>query len=158
MSKTLIVVDMQQGFMTKPNYVALISKIQNYINNSNYENIFFTKFVNNEGSLYQTKLNWFALTDEKSTALVVKSDKAQVLVKSGYGLSKEQLNKILSLGESEIDICGVETEACVYAIAFQLFDNGIFPNILINYVETAPQRQESAKSMLIRQFGSVDER
>lgn len=158
MSKSLIVVDMQKGFMTKPNYVSLVSKIQSLIDSGNYEKIYFTKFVNRQGSLYQTKLNWFNLTDDDSTSLVIECDNATIFEKYGYGLTQEQLKEIIALNEKEIDVCGVETEACVYAIAFQLFDNGIFPNVLKNYVATATQRQEFAINLLIRQFGSIDER
>jgi len=52
----------------------------------------------------------------------------------------------------------LQTDACVYAISFQLWDNGIYPNILINYTATEPKREKQAKQMLVHQFGQVDER
>lgn len=158
MSKVLIVVDMQKGFMTKPEYIELSDKIQNYLDNASYEKVYFTKFVNKKHSLYQTKLGWFRMTSKEEQEFSLNYKNAEVFEKTGYGLTESQLNEIVSLNEKEVDICGVETDACVYAIAFQLFDKGIFPNILINYVATTKHREETMKQILIRQFGSVDER
>ena len=157
MSKVLIVVDMQKGFMTKDIYIELNNKIQNLLDSGCYENVYFTKFINTKNSLYQTRLNWFGLTDEESTSLSLDYPSGVIFEKAGYGLTDEQIKELACLNEKEIDVCGIETDACVYAIAFQLFDNGIFPNILINYVATTNQ-QEIMKQILIRQFGSVDER
>ena len=41
---------------------------------------------------------------------------------------------IKSLNIKEIDICGVKSDACIYAISLQLWDNGIYPNILTKYI------------------------
>lgn len=157
--KAIIIVDMQKGFMTKENYKTLNLKINNYLKNNKYDKIFLTKFINKQNSLYETKLNWTAMQDCSSQSISIDvPESAFIFEKYGYGLSQNQLEEIKNLGLDEIDVCGLETEACVYAIAFQLFDIGIFPNILINYVATSPEREEIAKQMLIRQFGKVDER
>lgn len=157
--KAIIIVDMQQGFMTKENYKTLNLKINNCLKNNKYDNVFLTKFINKKNSLYETKLNWTAMQDFISQNISIDvPEGAFIFEKYGYGLSQNQLEKIKNLGVEEIDVCGLETEACVYAIAFQLFDIGIFPNILINYVATSPEREDMAKQMLIRQFGKVDER
>ena len=56
---------------------------------------------------------------------------------------------IKSLNINSIDICGVKSEACVYAIALQLWDNAIFPNILTNYVHG----DVNMNDIFIKQFG-----
>ena len=156
--KVLIVVDMQNGFMTKPNYIALNKKIENLIALHNYNKIYFTKFKNTKNSLYETKVNWTELCDSQSQGFSMKlPNDAIIFEKYGYGLSVNQIEELKKLNVSQIDICGLQTDACVYAIAFQLFDCGIFPNVLINYAETSPSRKDAAKEMLIHQFGSVDE-
>ena len=160
MKKILLVVDMQKGFITTDNYKALNEKVNNLLNLNNYDKYIFTKFINTENSLYQTKLNWFGLIDknEQELSISLPNDNYLVFEKTGYGLSNAQLKEIIDLNIDSIDICGLQSDACVYAIAFQLFDNGIFPNILINYCETTPNRNDMAKEMLIHQFGAVDER
>ena len=57
-----------------------------------------------------------------------------------------------NLNLKEIDICGVKSEACVYAIALQLWDLGIYPNILINYC----LGDIDMKNIYIKQFGCID--
>ena len=158
--KNLIVVDLQKGFMTKPNYIELAKKISKFLNKNqeNYSKIFFTKFINDKGSLYETKLNWTELQRGETQEFAIElPQNAIILEKHGYGLDLEDLGKIKKLGVKEIDICGLQTDACVYAISFQLFDAGIFPNVLINYCSTSPERCEYSKNVLIHQFGKVDE-
>ena len=159
MKKVLIVVDMQKGFMTKLNYTNLQAKINELIKLNSYDIYIFTKFINKDGSLYEKKLNWFELKNEQSQTICVDiPENSIILEKYGYGLSKEQIEQIKALNIESIDICGLQTDACVYAISFQLFDNGIFPNILINFCQTSPERNNIAKEILMHQFGKVDEK
>ncbi len=159
MNKVLIVVDMQNGFITKPNYEKLKSKIDKLIKKDKYTNYIFTKFINQENSFYETKLGWYALKDEKSQQICVSIPKNSIILdKYGYGLTNQQIATIKNLNVDSMDICGLQTDACVYAISLQLFDNKIFPNILINYCQTSITRTDAAKEMLIHQFGKVDER
>ena len=158
--RNLIVVDIQKGFLNKPIYKNLAKKIEEFLNKNqkDYSNIFFTKFINDKNSLYETRLNWTNLQSSETQSFAIDLPKNfTILKKHGYGLNSEDLNKIKCLGIKEIDICGLQTDACVYAISLQLFDAGIYPNILINYCATSPEKQEYSKNMLIHQFGKVDE-
>ena len=158
-NKSLIVVDMQKGFMTNSNYKLLTKKINDLIKHSNYTKIYLTKFINADNSFYETKLKWFKLKSQKSQDFSIKvPQNAIIFEKMGYGLSFEQLNKLKELNQNSIDICGLQSDACVYAIALQLFDNDIFPNILVNYIATNPSREHIVKEILIHQFGSIDEK
>lgn len=156
--KILLIVDMQNGFMTKPNYKDLQNKIGKLIDEKKYDKYIFTKFVNQENSLYKTRLKWNDLSDKNSQKICVTIPQNSIILnKNGYGLDVGDLTKVTQLGVDQIDICGLQTDACVYAIALQLWDKNIFPNILKNYVATAPERESMAIEMLIHQFGTVDE-
>lgn len=158
MNKVLLIVDMQNGFMNHDNYIALSKKIDEYINQNKYDLYIFTKFINKKKSLYENKLNWTNLQDTQSQSICVNiPDKAIIFEKYGYGLNQNDLEEIKKLNINTIDVCGLQTDACVYAISFQLWDNGIYPNILINYTSTDPAKEKQAKQMLIHQFGKVDE-
>lgn len=158
-NKVLMVVDMQKGFMTNYSYKKLNDKIQKLMNDNNYDLIVLTKFINKNNSLCEIKLNWNNLKDLESQKISFEvPEGALIFEKYGYGLGNEQINKLKELDIKEVDLCGLEADACVYAIALQLFDNDIFPNILINYVETKDSLKEAIKKMMIRQFGSVDEK
>ena len=99
------------------------------------------------------------MQDDKSQQLVINSASQNVVFeKYGYSLTQEALDYILSLKVDSVDICGIQTDARVYAISLQLWDNGIFPNILINYTATDPRREEIARQILEHQFGKVDDR
>ena len=135
--KTLLVIDMQKGFLSNDKYLDLNKKIIDLINKGNYDKYIFTKFVNDksQNSFYQEKIGWFELTtkSEQDFSLTIPSN-ATIIEKYGYSLPQKDLEYIKSLDISEIDICGVKSEACVYAISLQLWDNGIYPNILTDYV------------------------
>ena len=161
MNKILIVVDLQNGFMNKSNYIALKDKIEQLITNSNYEKIIFTKYLNDKtkNSFYIDKLNYNRLTttDEQEICLPMPNNSI-IFEKCGYGLEQKELERLKSYGEHEVDICGLKADACVYAIALQCFDNNIYPNILFNYVECNPKLKDTMKIIFTKQFGKVDER
>ena len=159
MSKVLLIVDMQKGFINKNEYSNLINKINNLIKRNTYNYYIFTKFINKTDSFYVKKLNWKNLISEESQKICVTIPKNSLIFeKFGYGLNESQIKKIKEIvfTDNQIDICGLQTDACVYAISIQLFDNLIFPNILINYTATS-NNNENVKSMLIHQFGTIDE-
>ncbi len=158
MNKVLLVVDMQTGFINKKLYSELAIKINNLINMDLYDYYIFTKFINTKDSLYVTKLNWKNLISKKSQKICVSiPQNSYIFEKYGYGLKESQIKKIKEIvsTDNQIDICGLQTDACVYAISLQLFDNQIFPNILINYTATE-NNKEYIKNMLIHQFGKID--
>lgn len=153
--KTLLVIDMQNGFIDGKNNENLIDKINNLIANDKYENIIFTKYLNDrkKNSLYQDKIRWTGLNTKEEQEIVVNIPKNSIVFKKyGYGLMQKDIKFLKSLNLDEIDVCGVKAEACVYAISLQLWDVGIYPNILINYVSGDVEM----KNIYIKQFGGVD--
>lgn len=125
--KVLLVVDVQNGFMKNDKYKELSNKIDQYIAKSNYDKIIFTKFINDKlkNPLYQDRMSWGKLTTEAQQEFSVKvPSNAIVMEKYGYGLTRENLDYMDSLKVNEIDVCGLESEACVYAVALQLWGHG----------------------------------
>ena len=159
MNKVLLIVDMQKGFINKKEYLDLEIKINDLIKKNTYDFYIFTKFINKSNSFYVNILNWKNLTSEDSQRICVTIPKNSLIFeKFGYGLKESQIKKIKEIvsTDNQIDLCGLQTDACVYAISLQLFDNQIFPNILINYTATR-NNKEYIKNMLIHQFGKIDE-
>lgn len=135
--KVLIVVDMQKGFMKNKKYDNLSFKINELVQSCQYDKLIYTKFKNDQSvnSLFIDRLGWTGMTtpNEQEFSIVV-PDGVICFEKNGYGLKQEDLIYIKSFGVSEVDICGVTSDACVYAIALQLWDLGIYPNILKDFV------------------------
>lgn len=98
------------------------------------------------------------MNEESQKICVTMPKNSLVFEKFGYALDKKYVKKIKEIvsTDNQIDLCGLQTDACVYAISLQLFDNQIFPNILINYTATR-NNKEYIKNMLIHQFGKIDE-
>ncbi len=155
--KVLIVVDLQKGFLVGSCYEWFDNKIAKLIEKGSYDKIIFTKFINKQNSMYERFLGWSGLTikDEQEIAIKVPKD-CLIFEKFGYGLENKDLEKVKNLNIDKIDICGLNSDACVYAIALQLFDNGIFPNILINYVATNSGNKQAMEKIFVFNFGKVD--
>ena len=97
------------------------------------------------------------MTTQQEQELCVKVvDNSKIFTKFGYGLNLDDLKYFQDLKSNfninQIDICGLQTDACVYAIAFQMFDLGIYPNILLDYCETNDNIKEPIKQIFNRQF------
>ncbi|MGN1213033.1 MAG: hypothetical protein ACI4TZ_03220 [Christensenellales bacterium] len=89
--KNIIVVDMQKGFMTKTN-MHLVEKINNYLRQNNFDNIFFTKCINNSNSPFKKILNWNGVTKHEDQEIVCDIPKgAKILIKDCYGLSAKNI-------------------------------------------------------------------
>lgn len=155
--KALLVVDMQNGFLKDDNYKSVSKKVEELANSKLYDKIFFTKFINDKSknSFFEDKNNWNGLETKQEQDFCIKIPKnAIVFEKYGYCLQQKDLEYIKSQNISEIDVCGFKTEACIYAISFQLWDAMVYPNILINY---SFGNVDMGKIFLC-QFGNIDKR
>ena len=155
--KNIIIVDMQKGFIKETN-CHLIEKIKNYLKQNNFDNIFFTKCVNNSESPYTKLLNWNGITNEEEQKIVIDiPQNAKILTKNCYGISQEDIKLFKYLDITEMEICGTDTDACCLAIAFNLFDNNIKPIILSELCASSSRNKNinnNALEIMKRQFGS----
>ena len=160
--RVLMVVDMQRGFIQGNSvYERLKDRIDEYIDREAYDLVVYTKFKNipHKNSLYVSRLDYAGMRTPTEQSIVVHmSENYVILEKFGYALDQEGVECIQSLGVDSIDMCGIQADACVYAIALQLFDMGVYPNILMNYVATEPSLQDSMRKIYEHQFGAVDDR
>lgn len=127
--KALLIIDVQNYFIN--DLTKLIpKKIVTYINHTDYDFIIFTKFINKKGSNFFKLLNWGKMLSGHETeihrSLIAYCDKKNVFVKNTYSIFKAKgfceylrANHIKSLY-----LCGIDTEACILASAFDGFDLG----------------------------------
>ncbi|OFC28690.1 cysteine hydrolase family protein [Acidithiobacillus caldus] len=146
MSPGLLIVDLQQGFSPS---VALIDAIATTV--PRYLVVAMTRFVNRPDSLYRSVLGW----NIEPGNLVFQPDNALILGKTGYGLSAENLDRIRETGCTEWHLCGLETDACILACAFSLWDAGLRPKILPNLCSSPLHKEGMA--IAERQFGPLHE-
>lgn len=144
--KGLIVVDLQIGFNPSSKLVSNIKSILH-----RYDHVIFTRFQNDEDSLYRSVLDWHEDAGELSID-DFDGDGAIVMDKNGYGLRPEHIDKIKRLNCDEWHLCGMETDACVLACAFSLWDSGVRPEIITSLCES-PMNDETM-TIISRQFKS----
>ena len=155
--KNIIIVDMQKGFINDNNS-HLIEKINKHLKDNTFQNVIYTKCVYSQTSPFVKILNWHGMKHTEEQQIVVDIlNNATILKKEGYGLTQEDVSLIKSKGITEIQICGTDIDACVLAIAFNLFDNGIKPIILKDLCASSSKDNtmyDVALKIMTRQFGS----
>lgn len=144
----LVVVDMQKGFINKNNEF-LIKNIEKLAKNANFDKIIATKFVNQKNSHYEKYLSYSAMQIGDECEFAVRLPEETIVVqKTSYGFPLKYLSHEEDLFEKgdTIYLCGTDTDACVLAIAYQLFDLGFEVKIVSDAIGS------SAKEPLDRKY------
>lgn len=163
--KVLMIIDMQKGFINENNQF-LVDNINNLIKSNKFDKIIATKFINN-GENYKKLLNWDEMKTSPQTDIVIDLPKNAIIInKSSYGLPLEFLhldekgrikfNDFFLSPKDEIYLVGTDSDACVLAVAFQLFDDGFAPKFIIDSIGSSSKRSISScefKTILERNFG-----
>jgi nicotinamidase-related amidase len=74
---------------------------------------------------FQRQLGWHPAAQDES---LVEADR--VFVKHGYGPTAEMLEYLKQCGAERVLVCGIQTETCVLAAGFALFDAGLSPTLV----------------------------
>lgn len=152
----LLVIDVQRGFINPEtaHLPALIQPLQ-YL----YRHVVATRFYNPPGSFFRTVLKWnrFAAgSDEISLAFAPRPD-ALILDKSRYTALDGTLRQTLhDWGVERVDVCGIDTDACVLKTAVDLLEAGYIPRVLSRLCASTagPNIHADALRILTRTLGS----
>ncbi|OCT29639.1 isochorismatase family protein [Pseudomonas putida] len=74
---------------------------------------------------FQQQLGWHPAREDES---LIEAD--EVFVKHGYGQTAEAIDYLKRLGVERVLVCGLQTETCVLAAGFALFDAGLNPTLI----------------------------
>lgn len=155
MKKMLVVVDLQRSFINE-NTEIIIDKIKKLVNSNEFDKVIFTKFVNNEDSIYVSKLNYKGcLTNEEQEIMIDTKDNI-VLNKNVYTVYSDRFKEIVrDFKINEIYLCGIDTECCVLKSAFDLFEMGYDVKVLKDYCACIHgiKRHMAALEILRRNIG-----
>lgn len=121
--KILLIIDMQKGFKASYEIEPYIEKIDF----SQYDKIIATQFINNEETLfYKNRYQGMMSEPDIDLLYIVKEKSDNIIKKDTYALPLNKLYSIVPKEEIEhIDIIGVETDACILATMFALWDEKI---------------------------------
>lgn len=166
MNKALIIIDVQKYFSndeTKP----VVKNIQTYLKNNskNYTQVYFTIFKNDPKSPLWNISEWHGCKDSPDTEIC---DEIKEFTNTKNLFYKNILSavKVPQIAEglrknniTEVDLCGFDTDCCVLATAYDLFDQGIKPTILENLTWSTSEEKlhKPALQMAERNIGFVEE-
>lgn len=123
--KILIVIDVQNVFVNEKNKF-IVNGIKSLIESDKFDKVIFTVFINNEKSSFVKYLNWNKAFRSEGTRIVedLRSFSDIIIERSTFSAfgAKEILNYISK--EDEIYLCGLDTDACVLATAYEGIDIG----------------------------------
>lgn len=74
---------------------------------------------------FDRQLGWRPAVEDRSLV-----DAEQVFVKHGYAQTPETIDYLKRLQADRVLVCGVQTETCVLAAGFALFDAGLTPTLI----------------------------
>jgi nicotinamidase-related amidase len=152
----LLVVDMQYGFMSN-GADRLVPVISDLVSMYPPEKVYYLRYRNHPGSLFTRYLNWheFMTSDQSGIVPEVYRAGSRVFDHFGYSPPPEMLDTLKVDGLTEIGICGVDTDACVMAALFCLWDHDIRPIVLSSYCFSSggENLHRAALDMMLRQFG-----
>lgn len=166
MSAVLVVVDMQNGFVSEkakasgvvPRVVELVERWE-----ATGQDVLFTRFLNHRGSKYERLINWsrFIPVLDDGTAnpeieivdeLADHAARARVLDKDGQYSPFPELDPLAAEnGWSDLAICGIATESCVLETAMGAFDRGNFtPRVITDacFSHSGEERHQAGLTVL----------
>ena len=155
MNKLLLVIDMQKEFIND-NTKFLIEKITKLIEENEYDNVVFTKFVNNDKSIFYTRLKYDGCISDERRQIVLPINNKTIIEKTGYSaLTEELISYIKNKNIDEIYLCGIDTEACILKSALDMFENGFNVYVLKDYCASTcgSKRHDNAIRILERNIG-----
>ena len=151
----LLIVDVQRAFVNRHtrHIPAIVESLQ-----TQYSHVFASRFINRAGSPWRRWMDWngcSAGTPEANLAFDA-APRTAVFEKTGYSAAGRTLLKDLAeIGEQEIAVCGMDTDACVLATALDLFSAGVRPVVLTHACSSSggPELHRAGLRLLERSLG-----
>lgn len=148
----LLIIDMQNVFLRSLGH--LIPKVQELAESWPEEDIYWLRYRNHPGSLYERHLDWSDATLADDIEMIDGKGQDKKFWHYGYSPPLELITELKEKYETAY-VCGVDTDACVYAAMMTLWDNEIRPILLSDYCGSSGGQHfhDVALSMMNRQFG-----
>jgi nicotinamidase-related amidase len=160
MGQPLLVVDVQIGFLN--DFTShLPSRIARLIDQGGFDPVYFTRFVNVEGSPFRRILGWDECAVPPDTELAEEirhlATDERVYSKAGYaGLPDALAERLMADGVNRVAVVGIDTDMCVLKVAMDLFDLNIEPLIQVDCCASTAglQAHMAGLSVLARNIGA----
>lgn len=149
----LLVVDVQNGFVNDQSKHVLraIADLTTQWADAGRPTV-FTRYWNYTGSPWERLIGWRALYGPPETDLapelleLASKPNAHILDKRVYtALTPEGLALLAELGVTDVVICGIATDACVFKTALDAFEQGFTPWVVRDAVASNATRHKAAE-------------
>lgn len=133
MSKLLLVIDVQKDFINE-HTKNILTKIKELVDSNKYDLIAFTRFINDENSIWYKKLNYKGCMTKEGQAIAIDTKNNKVFDKRIYTALNDELKQFIDENNiDEIFLCGFDTDACVQKTALDMFEQNYDVYILKDY-------------------------
>lgn len=157
--KILICVDVQEGFARYPQTREMSKKIADLTNSGLFDYIIATRFIN-RNKAFSEIIKWDHLKKYEETRFVDELHYDEVRTKYKYTcVNSEFIARLKEINKgkvpTEVYICGIDTDCCVYKIAIDLFERNIRPIVIEDYCESngGPESHKAGLTVLRRNIG-----
>jgi len=133
MKTLLLVIDVQNDFVDSNN-IDILEKINKLIDSNKYNEVAFTRFINDEDSIWYKKLNYKGCITENGRKIVIDTKNYKIFDKRIYSAVNNELEEYIKINNiEEIYLCGFDTDACVQKTAIDLFEKNYNVFVLKDY-------------------------
>ena len=138
MKNILVVIDVQNGFVSSPEKTAIAQKIIELTQKHIFERVVCVKFVNREDGVFPKYHRFYDMHKGKEIELVDELTADLVINRSIYTcVTEEFIEKVTKINDGdkiqELFLCGIGTDTSILKSALDLFERDIKPLILTNY-------------------------
>ena len=157
MSNTLLVIDVQQGFITDVT-AHIPTKVLRLLRRNVFDHVAFTQFVNLPGSFFETRLDWNKMKQSPEIDIVheLRPFATNCFVKYSYSCLTPRMSEfIASAGSTKVFLVGLETDICVLKTATDAIEAGLAPYVVSDCCATTagPAVHSSALGIIGRFIG-----
>lgn len=151
--RVLLIIDVQALFLsgrTQP----VAEFLQDLVRRENFDLVIQSCWRNFPGSPYETRLGYGLGMDPEEARPFIPLPGSPLLLRSTYSAVTKDLLRLLHK-EDELYVAGLETDACVLATLFDLWDEGFTFHVYQKGVGTSREDLSAPSLELIRrQFGT----
>ncbi|MEV0105508.1 isochorismatase family cysteine hydrolase [Nocardia sp. NPDC050799] len=162
----LVVIDVQNGFVNEHSrhVVPVIRDLARQWTRAGHAAL-FTRYHNYEGSPYQRLIGWNELRNAPQTDLapelqpIAEAPTAKILDKRTYTALTDEGRELLA-GYTDLYLCGIATDGCVFKTALDAFDGDYTPWVIEDACasnatrHSATEVHRSALMLMSRLIGS----
>ncbi len=130
----LLIIDFQNEFINDVTFKS-VNDLKDLVNSNKYDDVVFTRFINNKENPIYKKADWDGCLTEESIKVPIDTKDYKIIDKGTYTAYNEELINYLKTNKiNNIYIAGFDIDCCVFTTALNLFENNYNVYILKDYV------------------------